>query len=370
VKPIVAVNGDPSMRLLLLQLGVETSALPADVQEMVLSGAVQVTEHELRLGYEHFNAEEALQRLLPEGVEVPRSFETIGHVAHFNLRDEQLPYRFQIGRVILDKNASIQTVVTKVGALTNEFRTFDMEVIAGRDDTNVIVSENGMKMKFNFREVYWNSRLSEERVRLLSKVASSDVVCDIFAGVGAFALFAASKGCVVYANDLNPAGAEAIRRNAVLNKCRLEVFNLDARECVRAICRLPYLEGRLGAPVRVHVVMNLPELALDFLDAFREMVFTRRSELFSSSPVELQVHCYCFARDKQQPEAEVHPRLITALGVVPDNVEIRAVRDVAPKKNMFCVEFGVLLHAGLHASPDADVSTSTEPDAKRAKAAA
>lgn len=40
----------------------------------------------------------ALQKLLPEAVEVPAAFEAVGHIAHFNLREEQLPYRHLIGQ--------------------------------------------------------------------------------------------------------------------------------------------------------------------------------------------------------------------------------------------------------------------------------
>ena len=37
-----------------------------------------------------------------------------------------------LGRVILDKNSNIRTVVNKMGSIETEFRTFPMEVIAGR----------------------------------------------------------------------------------------------------------------------------------------------------------------------------------------------------------------------------------------------
>jgi tRNA G37 N-methylase Trm5 len=38
--------------------------------------------------------------VLPEG-EIPSSFETIGHIAHINLRDVHLPFKNLIGEVIL-----------------------------------------------------------------------------------------------------------------------------------------------------------------------------------------------------------------------------------------------------------------------------
>ena len=41
-------------------------------------------------------------------LEIPGSFETVGHIAHLNLRDEQLEHRYLIGRVLL---AGIQSFV-------------------------------------------------------------------------------------------------------------------------------------------------------------------------------------------------------------------------------------------------------------------
>ncbi len=47
-------------------------------------------------------------------MDVPTSFETVGHIAHLNLRDEVLPYKRLVGRVLLDKNAGrIKTVLNK-----------------------------------------------------------------------------------------------------------------------------------------------------------------------------------------------------------------------------------------------------------------
>jgi len=42
--------------------------------------------------YDHFSHDQVLTQLLPKGVTVPTSFETIGHIAHLNLRDDTLPY--------------------------------------------------------------------------------------------------------------------------------------------------------------------------------------------------------------------------------------------------------------------------------------
>ena len=66
--------------------------------------------------------------------EIPSSFEIAGHIAHVNLNDEALPYKFLIGRAILDKNRPrIRLVVNKIGNIENEFRTFPMEILAAEE---------------------------------------------------------------------------------------------------------------------------------------------------------------------------------------------------------------------------------------------
>ncbi len=92
-------------------------------------GLQSVHIHQITLGYEHFGADEVLNRLLGGLVEeVPTAFEQAGHIAHMNLRDEALPFKKIVGQVIIDKNPSIKTVVNKIGNIETEFRTFPLEV--------------------------------------------------------------------------------------------------------------------------------------------------------------------------------------------------------------------------------------------------
>lgn len=179
--------------------------------------------HTIVLTYQDWTAEEILGRLLlPEGVrEVPSAFEAVGHLAHVNLRDELLPYKYLVGKVLLDKNSPrIRTVVNKLGSIDTKYRTFGMEVIAGNEDggeswSDVLVKEEGCEYRLDFRKVYWNSRLGGEHRRLVKLIGkdasvraqdqdgggdtSSDkgvcetpktslIVADLMAGIGPFAI--------------------------------------------------------------------------------------------------------------------------------------------------------------------------------------
>ena len=60
--------------------------------------------------------------------------------------------------------------------------------------------------------------MQTEHDRLVSIFKPEDVVADVFAGVGPFALPAAKKGCGVFANDLNPQSYKYLQQNVVDNK--------------------------------------------------------------------------------------------------------------------------------------------------------
>jgi tRNA (guanine37-N1)-methyltransferase len=161
--------------------------------------------------------------LLPEDAqeEIPVGFTIVGHVAHLNLREEYLPYRKLIAEVLVDKNVSVRTVINKTDNVGthSEFRTFGYEVLAGEDDLNVEIREGDCVFKFDYSRVYWNSRLNTEHKRLVDSFNPGEVVCDVMAGVGPFAIPAGKKGVFVWANDLNPDGyasmVDAIKRNKV-----------------------------------------------------------------------------------------------------------------------------------------------------------
>ena len=49
----------------------------------------------------------------------------------------------------------------------------------------------------SFRQVYWNSKLGMEHHRLVKSFKPTDVICDMMAGVGPFAVPAAVAGALL-----------------------------------------------------------------------------------------------------------------------------------------------------------------------------
>lgn len=144
--------------------------------------------------------------------------------------------------IYLQKNyPRIKTVVNKVGTITNEFRVPKFEILAGQNDMVTEVKQYGATFKLDYGLVYWNSRLEHEHMRLVSQFRAGEAICDMFAGVGPFAIPAAQKGCVVFANDLNPDSVCYLKINAEINKVDdlVRAYNMDARNFILQMMAVP-----------------------------------------------------------------------------------------------------------------------------------
>lgn len=274
IKPVIKNVDDPSgiTRLLLLKASPDGKA-PREAEEYAAVHGLELSRHSVRVGYDALNAVAVLGSLLPQHLDVPSSFEMVGHIAHVNLKDQLLPYKGLIGQVILDKNPAIRTVVNKVGSIENEFRVFDMEVLAGDQDLIASVKQGGAIFRLDYSKVYWNSRLGTEHSRVVDMLPKDAIVWDVFAGIGPFAVPAAVRGCTVHANDLNPESHKWCKDNCERNVKRrpgvgeVKLYNLDAREFVRRMVReeeVAAAEAEARAECRdkpVHVIMNLPAMA-------------------------------------------------------------------------------------------------------------
>ena len=176
------------------------------------------------------------------------------------------------------------------------------------------------------------------------------------AGVGPFAIPLTSSNSqhsssdtkiICHANDLNPISYNYLLQNGQTNKCqkdRLYTYNLDGREFIHKM-------NAEGVHVD-HYIMNLPQMAPEFLNAFSGYKF---SDSEDDRPM---VHVHCFGEKPRLPqdvtriERSVQERCELALGCPncflngKNDVNIRIVRDVGPRKNMLCVRFLLPLEVG------------------------
>ena len=87
-----------SFKIILLRPSITMENIPEAVQKVIDDNNLQLVEKSLTTGYENFTYQEALDVLLPDEITTPAGYETIGHIAHFNLKEAQFPYKYMIGK--------------------------------------------------------------------------------------------------------------------------------------------------------------------------------------------------------------------------------------------------------------------------------
>ncbi|CDK28544.1 unnamed protein product [Kuraishia capsulata CBS 1993] len=349
-------------------------------------------DYSFDLDYEFWRADQILRSILPADSkeQIPSGFSKTGHLAHMNLREEFKPYASIIGQVIIDKNPSIKTVVDKLDTIDTTFRTFKMKVIAGEDNFMVEQLENKCKFHFDFSKVYWNSRLSTEHERLVGNfVSKTDAICDVMGGVGPFAIPAAKKLCVTFANDLNPESYKYLKVNIQENKVEgfVQPFNTDGKKFIWEAPRLLYEFSNKTKVIHrtevkvsktkdssnkkhkksvitedvtiptffAHYIMNLPDSAITFLSDYVGL-FTKAFPDLTQQQVETlpgfrlpTIHVYHFEKfspDEPEPSNvelchRMHAKVVKLIGfeIAFEELEFHNVRAVSPTKPMYCISF-------------------------------
>ncbi len=174
----------------------------------------------------------------------------------------------------MSTSKSIKTVIAPISDVEGEFRTRRFRHVAGEVSTVTTHKEHGLRYRVDLEGAYFTPRLGTERLRIAGLVHPADVVLDMFAGVGPFALLLAKRVARVIAMDKNPVAVKYLRENARLNKIEnIEILEGDA--------------NKLALPcenMADHVIMNLPHSASLFLHAAIKAAKTGGT-----------VHYYCIA---------------------------------------------------------------------------
>lgn len=124
--PRIIAKGEDK-KMILLREDVSEAEL-ANVAEQI--NQYEIGEIDVVINYKNFNNQQQLNWFTkvedendPKYVHFPGSFETIGHIAHYNLTEEQEKWKTVIGEITLLKCPNIRTVVNKTEKLHNVYRT-------------------------------------------------------------------------------------------------------------------------------------------------------------------------------------------------------------------------------------------------------
>lgn len=265
----------------------------------------------------------SLKRLEKEtGVATPKSVTIVGDILLVNKLPECTEGReFEIGRILL-KNFGVRAVFLKVEKFGGIERVASWHRIAGWGDTFTVHRENHCWFSLDISKVFFNPRLGNERLRIARSVKKDEVVVDMFAGVGPFAILIKKlSNSQVYAIDINKHAVEFIRLNSRLNKVDITILEGDARVRVLEI-----------EPQATRIIMNYPERSVDFIDAATSAL----------SPGGM-IHLYIFSRADGLENVMTEIRsIIERCGRRIMGLSSRIVEEVSPRKYIYCIDMQVL----------------------------
>lgn len=244
------------------------------------------------------------------------SFEVIGDIAV--VAEE---YDVKVGEAIMAVHKNVKVVLVPTTPVIGEFRVRHYRVLCGEDRTTTVYREHGYVYEMDLNKVYFSPRMSTERKRVTDQVKDMELVLDMFAGVGPFAIPVSKRAMFTVAVDKNPDAIFYLKRNMDLNKVtKLEADCGDARDIHMA-----------QAPDRI--IMNLPHTAHEFLDvAFR---------LINTGGI---IHYYDI-----RPESEIFDAVVkmvrqkaTESGCLVDIVNKRIVRSYSPHEYNIVLDIRVV----------------------------
>jgi tRNA (guanine37-N1)-methyltransferase len=249
---------------------------------------------------------------------IPHSLDVIGRVALVKIPPELEEWKQVVGQAILTVNRHLDTVLAKVGNVEGERRLRRYELLAGKANTDTVHKEYGCVYRLDPQTVYFSPRLSEERRRIATQPCVREVIVDMFASIGAFALQIARENprVTIYAVDINPAAYQFLQHNIAANHVAHAVYPRlgDIRHVAKAY---------VGAADRV--IMDLPEAADNFVDVACLLL----------KPTGGVIHFYGFAAEPSAIET-AQQRLQTCVHHAGRQVQAiqynRKIRLIAPRR--------------------------------------
>ncbi len=196
---------------------------------------------------------------LQESKELFSAFDQIGNIIVVRIPNSLLSKKKLIGETLLEQVKTAQSVFYQSSAVEGNFRTRNLELLAGEDKTQTEYKEFGCRFIVDVKKAFFSPRLSTERERIANLVKDGEIVINMFGGVGMFSILAAkNKKCVVYNIDINPLASKLCEKNIEKNKLVGKVISLNG-DATQVINETLTNKGD-------RTLMLLPEKSDEFLD--------------------------------------------------------------------------------------------------------
>ena len=206
-------------------------------------------------------------------------FDVIGDIAIISVPQELSLYKQIIAQEIISNRKNIYTVLNKVTKVTGDKRTAGYEILTG-DTTVTLYHEFGFSYRLDVSRVFFNTRLSYERMRVTDQVECGERILVPFCGVGPFAIPAAAKGAQVVAIELNPDAYLWLEENISLNKVRKNITTIHGDACdIRLLPHRKFNRVIIPAPYGMDGILDIYSPLVEQGGMIHMYTFKTRNEI-------------------------------------------------------------------------------------------
>lgn len=210
----------------------------------------------------------------------------------------------------------VKVVLRRKGLYHGEFRTQDLEWIAGEKRKETVYKESGIQMKLDVEQCYFTPRLGRERLRIAQMIQPGEKVLVLFSGVAPYPLIFAkySQASLIVGVEKNP-----VAHQYAIQNCKkyphIQLLNCDAHAFI-------------SSEKFDRILMPLPKSAEEFLDV--AVKYVKKKGI---------IHFYTFAAAEEIPEKP----LFLIKQKIPSFKVLSVVKcgQYAPQKYRVCVDFTV-----------------------------
>ena len=140
-----------------------------------------------------------------ESQQLISAFDQIGSIIIVRIPDSLISKKKIIGETLLEQVKTTKSVFFQSSPVEGDFRTRNLEILAGDDKTETEYKESGCRFIVDVEKTFFSPRLSTERERISNLVSDNETIVNMFGGIGMFSILSAKKkSCIVYNIDINP----------------------------------------------------------------------------------------------------------------------------------------------------------------------
>lgn len=195
-------------------------------------------------------------------------YEQIGKIAIINVKGEKNKKEIKkLAREILKKNKNIKTVLLKEEKVKGKLRKAGYKFIAGEKNFETLYRENDCIFKLNIKEVYFSSRLANNRLWVAKKIIEFAKRKNLkkvkilvqFAGIGVYGIVIAKKlkqekiNFNVIMIELNKKAVKYAKENIKMNKLEnIQILQGDVKKILSKLNKFDF------------IIMPRPQIKYDF----------------------------------------------------------------------------------------------------------